>query len=322
MLAQEDHISTAFRKHARVWTKIEFDAHLGRLAKNAGLITADVHGLPSTGSMVRYDVMQFAHAMRLRDHLSATDRPLVFVMDGDAGLRVSFATVFQPEIAAGRADLAIIDFDKGMTNDKRNMAVAAGRAELCAATGMTGAEVSLIPSEYYAGIVDDEVASRLVGQPAGDSLEYHFSTKIEHNRWVLLLTERPGLAAKRKVRLMRLATLRSVDTYFHRFRSNVRFASRPQVSTGGHGRTRGGIISTTPRCSRRSSRSTGSTTAGSIRARTVRRRRCGSGWRAGGSASWIYCDAIAEQARSLSKQAPIKVENACECADDAPANVE
>ena len=38
---------------------------------------------------------------------------------------------------------------------------------------------------------------------------------------------------------MRLATLRSVDSYFHRFRSNVRFASRPQITTNGHGRVRG-----------------------------------------------------------------------------------
>ncbi|MEE4211436.1 MAG: hypothetical protein V2I43_19490, partial [Parvularcula sp.] len=36
-----------------------------------------------------------------------------------------------------------------------------------------------------------------------------------------------------------LSTLRSVDSYFHRFRSNVRFASRPQVSTNSHGRVWG-----------------------------------------------------------------------------------
>jgi hypothetical protein len=31
-------------------------------------------------------------------------------------------------------------------------------------------------------------------------------------------------------RLLRLATLRSVDSYFNKFRSNLRFAARPQVS--------------------------------------------------------------------------------------------
>lgn len=56
--------------------------------------------------MLRYDVMQFAHAMRLRDHIGETDAPLIFVMDGNAGLKQSFATVFQPEVSAGRAHLA------------------------------------------------------------------------------------------------------------------------------------------------------------------------------------------------------------------------
>ncbi len=82
LAAQEDHISTAFRQHARIWTKSEFDAHLARLAKAAGLLQVEEYGLPASGSMLRYDVMQFAHAMRLRDHIGATDAPLIFVMDG------------------------------------------------------------------------------------------------------------------------------------------------------------------------------------------------------------------------------------------------
>lgn len=65
--------------------------------------------------MIRHDVMQFAHAMRPRDHIGNQDVPPVFVMDGDAGLQQSFATVFQPEVAAGRAHPSIVDFDKGMT---------------------------------------------------------------------------------------------------------------------------------------------------------------------------------------------------------------
>ncbi len=239
LAANEDAVSTAFRCHARLWTKDEFDAHLDRLARNAGLTEADVHGLPSAGSMIRYDVMQFAHAMRLRDHIGNRDVPLVFVMDGDAGLKQSFTTVFQPEVAGGKAHLTIVDFDKGMTNDKRNMVVADGRTDLCAATGLTSTELKLIPSEFYAEIVDEEVACRLIGEPVGAWFQYPFPTKSEPNKRVLLLTDSPDVSARSKARLMRLSTLRSVDSYFHRFRSNVRFASRPQVSTGGHGRTWG-----------------------------------------------------------------------------------
>ncbi|MGR3755829.1 MAG: hypothetical protein ACU0AT_01195, partial [Tranquillimonas sp.] len=127
--------------------------------------------------MLRYDMMQFAHAMRLRDHIGETDAPLIFVMDGDAGLKQSFTAVFQPEVSAGRAHLAVIDFKKAMTNDMRNCVVADGRADLCASTGLTPAELSLIPSEFYAEIVDEEVAIRLAWEPVGQWFRYPFPTK-------------------------------------------------------------------------------------------------------------------------------------------------
>ena len=236
LAAAEGPVSTAFRRHARVWTKTEFDAYLVRLAQAAGLSQVEEYGLPATGTMLRYDVMQFAHAMRLRDHIGETDAPLIFVMDGDAGLKQAFSTVFQPAVAKGRAHLAIIDFEKAMTNDMRNQVVANGRNSLCSATGLTPTELSLIPSEFYTEIVDEEVGVRLVGEPVGAWFQYPFPTKSEPNKRVLLLTDHPGLTALEKAKLMRLATLRSVDSYFHRFRSNIRFASRPQITTNGHGR--------------------------------------------------------------------------------------
>ena len=239
LAANEAHVSTAFRRHARIWTETEFDAHLSRLASAAGLSQVDEYGLPVTGSMLRYDVMQFAHAMRLRDHIGDANVPLIFVMDGDAGLKQSFATVFHPEVSAGRAHLAVVDFDKAMTNDKRNSVVADGRNDLCAATGLSSAELSQIPSEFYADIVDEEVAIRLIGEPVGDWFQYPFPTESEPNKRVLLLTDRPGRAAREKAKLIRLATLRSVDSYFYRFRSDARFASRPMVSTNSHGRVWG-----------------------------------------------------------------------------------
>lgn len=36
---------------------------------------------------------------------------------------------------------------------------------------------------------------------------------------------------------MRLATLRSVDSYFYKVRSNIRFAARPAHTPSGNGRT-------------------------------------------------------------------------------------
>ena len=286
LAANEDQVS-AFRRHARIWTKTEFDAYLTRLAKAAGLPQVEEYGLPATGSMLRYDVMQFAHAMRLRDHIGETEAPLIFVMDGDAGLKQSFTTVFQPEVSAGRAHLAVIDFEKAMTNDARMSVVADGRTDLCAATGLTHAELSLIPPEFFCQIVDDEVAVRLVGEPVGAWFQYPFPTKSEPNKRVLLLTDHPGMGTRETAKLMRLATLRGVDSYFHRFRSNVRFAAvrrsqRTAMVVSGRG-----IISTTPSCCRSSSRSIASTTTGWNPAWIGRRRRCGSDWHEVGSMSEI-----------------------------------
>lgn len=46
LAANEDQVSTAFRRHAPIWTKTEFDAHLARLAKAAGLTQVEKYGLP------------------------------------------------------------------------------------------------------------------------------------------------------------------------------------------------------------------------------------------------------------------------------------
>ena len=44
------------------------------------------------------------------------------------------------------------------------------------------------------------------------------------------------MPADRRARLMRLATLRAVDAYFHKVRSNLRFAARPAHTPSGNGR--------------------------------------------------------------------------------------
>jgi hypothetical protein len=64
---------------------------------------------------------------------------------------------------------------------------------------------------------------------------YH--TKSEPLKRVQLLTDDTDLDYLAKARLTRLATLRSVDSYFHRVRSNLRFAARPGISHGSSGQS-------------------------------------------------------------------------------------
>ncbi|MBU2361183.1 MAG: hypothetical protein KKB02_20000, partial [Alphaproteobacteria bacterium] len=215
--SNEEDISLAFREHARVWTKTEFEAHLAKLLKAKKITEDDFYQLPHDGCLVRYDILQFAHALRLRDHLGDTEAPLVLVMDDDRGLQQAFLSAFAPEVKAGRADVAVVSFDKGMTNDMRNCVVAKGRTDLCAATGLTPSELNLIPSEYFADIVDQEVAVKIIGEDLRTGYQYPFSSKSEPHKRVKLLTDNPDKSYRSKARLSRLATLRSVDSYFQKF---------------------------------------------------------------------------------------------------------
>lgn len=92
----------AFRENARLWSKAEFEEYLQRLKRTRAITNTDLYQLPHTGALVRYDILQFAHARRLRAMLSATDAPLVLVIDDDRGLRAAFAAAFVEEVAAQR----------------------------------------------------------------------------------------------------------------------------------------------------------------------------------------------------------------------------
>lgn len=237
--ANEAHVSIAFRDHARVWTQTEFDAYLVKLQKQKSVKLTTLYKLPHRGVLVRYDILQHAHALRLREMLSSTDAPLYFVMDDDRGLQQAFTSTFVNEIRERRADLAVVSFDKGMTNDRRNQVVAAGQALLAGLTGIGHAQLRELSNQDYAALVDREVAIMTIlhPQPLDMGFLYPFPRKSEPNKEVKILTDRPGRSCRSSARMLRLATLRSVDSYFHKFRSNVRFASRPAVSSGNVGHT-------------------------------------------------------------------------------------
>ncbi|WP_375261262.1 hypothetical protein [Palleronia sp.] len=79
---------------------------------------------------------------------------------------------------------------------------------------------------------------RLAGHRLGTPFVWPYHTKSEPSRVVDLKTDRPELTTERCARLIRLATLRSVDSYFRKIRSNVRPASRPVATPISNGLTR------------------------------------------------------------------------------------
>ena len=229
-LAGDDQLSNCFREHGRLWSKSEFQTYIKKLQKQKRIDDTKLYQLPHSGALVRYDILQFAHAQRIRKMIGETKGKFVFVMDGDYGLKAAFTSAVADLVKQERADIALVFFDKKMTNDARNAAWSSGRSLLAGQTGLTVSQLDELSNEDHADLVDAEIESSLVGQSLAHGFSWPYHTKSEPDRRIQLITDRPGLSARSAARLLRLATLRSVDAYFHKFRSNVRFAARPQVS--------------------------------------------------------------------------------------------
>ncbi|WP_370272098.1 hypothetical protein [Pseudooceanicola nitratireducens] len=128
--AGESDISNAFRQFGRIWTKTEFEGWLRKVRKQKRVKTTDLYQLRHQGALVHYDTLQYAHALHVQEMLAQVDAPLLLAMDDDKGLQQAFQAVFVQEIRSGRADVAVVSFDKGMTHDMRLKQFKNGRALL------------------------------------------------------------------------------------------------------------------------------------------------------------------------------------------------
>ncbi|PTW95449.1 hypothetical protein C8N33_1301 [Pararhodobacter aggregans] len=233
----------AFRRQARVWSETEFKTYLDKITRGVQIhpseapdVDVDLQ-LPHRGSLLRQDVMQLAHAFLLRHFLGKGDERFVFVLDADSGLALSFVAAFAKRIKEASADVIVVQFDKHQSNDQRNMLVGDGKASLEFATGIARSQWSSLKLSDQLELTDIAIEGMLQGSPLGAPFAWPFHTKSEPHRRIRILTDRADMDPDRRARLMRLATLRSVDAYFHKVRSNIRFAARPAHTPSGNGRT-------------------------------------------------------------------------------------
>ncbi|WP_226626796.1 hypothetical protein [Alloyangia pacifica] len=159
------------------------------------------------------------------------------MLDADPGLALSFVSAFAKWVKQKRADVIVVQFNKHKSNDERNMLVGDGKAALELATGITQANWAKLEVKEKLQRTDMAIEGLLCGHLLGEPFAWPFHTKSEPHRRIRILTDRLEMAPDRRARLMRLATLRSVDAYFHKVRSNIRFAARPAHTPSGNGRT-------------------------------------------------------------------------------------
>lgn len=231
----------AFRSQARVWSETEFKAYLNKITRGVKIhpleapdVDLDLQ-LPHRGSLLRQDITQLAHAFLLRHFLGKGDERFVFVLDADSGLALSFVSAFAMWVKQARADVIVVQFDKHKSNDERNMLVGDGKAALELATGVKQANWAALEMDEKFQRTDTAIEGLLRGHLLGEPFAWPFHTKSEPHRRIRILTDRPDMEPDRRARLMRLATLRSVDAYFHKVRSNIRFAARPAHTPSGNG---------------------------------------------------------------------------------------
>lgn len=242
MASQDFAVPRAFRKQARVWSQSEFKEYIDKITQNVAIHPMEAPDvdpglqLPHRGALVRQDILQASHAFYLRKCLGKGNERFVFVLDGDPGLALSFVSAFAPWIKSERADVIVVAFDKHKSNDQRNMIVADGKAALALATGIPQGQWKTLSASDAIDTIDQAIEHLICGLPLDAPFEWPFHTKAEPHRRLRILTDRSGMASDRRARLMRLATLRSVDQYFHKVRSNVRFAARPGHTPSNNGR--------------------------------------------------------------------------------------
>ncbi len=233
----------AFRSQARVWSETEFKIHLDKITRGVQIhpleapdVDLDLQ-LPHRGSLMRQDIAQLSHAFYLRHCLGKGSERFVFVLDADSGLALSFVSAFAMWVKQARADVIVVNFDKHKSNDQRNMLVGDGKTALELATGISRSQWGALEMDDKLLHTDTAIEGLLQGHLPAEPFAWPFHTKSEPHRHIRIITDRHDMAPDRRARLMRLATLRSVDSYFHKVRSNIRFAARPAHTPSGNGRT-------------------------------------------------------------------------------------
>ena len=86
---------------------------------------------------------------------------------------------------------------------------------LAAVANLTLAQLRELDNEAYAELQDSQVAHQVAAGNPRERFPWPYHTKSKPRREVSLLTHRDGRDPKKTARLIRLATLRSVDAPIH-----------------------------------------------------------------------------------------------------------
>lgn len=245
-LAEKRH----FRRFGRVWTQAEYERYLQpaiaarqRRAKRlqqaataanlpppdpnefAGEREMDAPSeerqLPSRGAMVHIDVLQYAHALFVKDLIGPAHTTILHSVDEDAGLIGAVCSAWKEHIATGVAQLASVRFWKDATIDEKDAeAIVVARTLEPHLVAHPDLERWAVEEKLFAQDLRQVMAApNWEKRLARSWIRYPFPTKAETRKEVRLITGGRGFDEDGIARAIRQASLHPADRVMMLFRA-------------------------------------------------------------------------------------------------------
>lgn len=142
----------SMRKQARLWSHREYAESATRynneiFSKDDLMVGGDLQ-LPGVGSRVRTDMAAFAHLMQVKKLVGDWYRSATYCLDMDGVLAAAASAIWVKDIKNHRVNIAQIEFQKGLSSDKKQALSRQGKAKHRQLLNDLAAEVGIVLGEF------------------------------------------------------------------------------------------------------------------------------------------------------------------------------
>lgn len=223
----------AYRHYSRIWLPRDWEHDSAeRLDRDSG----DDTRLPAHGVRVYREYTLIAHFFFLKRLLRGAER-VVFSLDPEPGIRAACLTAFRDWLSEDRIEAYLVSINKGLTVDKKRLALAARQNALERAR-LASAMESLSDWQVAAKLM--EAAYRKAREsevkPAKRWIQHPLPNMGEPEKAVVYLTERNAVDAEKVAQMGLGASLHAVDRFFMQLRRRVSLLERPIATASNAGR--------------------------------------------------------------------------------------
>ena len=249
-----------FRRHARCWLRIDYEAALQRHAATCrartAALTDDIQAtydeavqrddvevsetqdlarrLPRRGVQIHAEYTLYGHFFFLRRLLAGVEK-LRFFLDQDSGMRAACLAAFQPDVAARRVDAFYVRIARHLTTAEKRTAVAVSRAAFRQAQqihpDLSDRQVTLL-------LIKNRIAQMApLGTWRDKWLLHPFPHMSEPEKAVCYLTDYGDYDEDHVASLYNTASLHAINCFFMQVRRRLSILERPIATASAARRT-------------------------------------------------------------------------------------